>query len=118
MNISILPDDNYALMDLLCWLDIESFRRTPHLESVKRDGKAKDIKTKYLNKKYYFGSKSPATRKQQNEVKKWHFHSNICLGILGIFPLSPLSCLFFAMRIIFSAKLFICKKSLLHIVHH
>lgn len=69
MNISILPDDNYALMDLLCWLDIESFRRTPHLESVKRDGKAKDIKTKYLNKKYYFGSKSPATRKQQNEVK-------------------------------------------------
>ncbi|XP_071836453.1 regulator of G-protein signaling 22-like isoform X2 [Apostichopus japonicus] len=67
-NFRNFLDDNYALMDLLCWLDIESFRRTPHLESVKRDGKAKDIKTKYLNKKYYFGSKSPATRKQQNEA--------------------------------------------------
>ncbi|KAJ8032832.1 Regulator of G-protein signaling 22 [Holothuria leucospilota] len=67
-NFRNFLDDNYALMDLLCWMDIESFRRTPHLDSAKRDQKAKDVKTKYLNKKYFFGPNSPATRKQQNEA--------------------------------------------------
>ncbi|XP_063968049.1 regulator of G-protein signaling 22-like [Lytechinus pictus] len=61
-------EDNYALMDLMCWLDIESFRRTPHLDTKKRDAKAIDIKTKYLNKKYFFGPNSPATRMQQHQT--------------------------------------------------
>ncbi|XP_038056134.1 regulator of G-protein signaling 22-like [Patiria miniata] len=61
-------EDNYAITDLMCWMDIESFRRTPYLDANKRDTKAKDIKTKYLNKKYFFGPNSPATRPQQNLV--------------------------------------------------
>ncbi|XP_022090639.1 regulator of G-protein signaling 22-like [Acanthaster planci] len=61
-------EDNYAITDLMCWMDIESFRRTPYLDANKRDTKAKDIKTRYLNKKYFFGPNSPATRPQQNLV--------------------------------------------------
>ncbi|XP_071807529.1 regulator of G-protein signaling 22-like isoform X2 [Asterias amurensis] len=61
-------EDNYAITDLMCWMDIESFRRTSYLEANKRDTKAKDIKSKYLNKKYFFGPNSPASRPLQNLV--------------------------------------------------
>ena len=67
---SLDTEDNYAITDLMCWMDIESFRRTPYLEANKRDSKAKDIKSKYLNKKYFFGPNSPASRPQQNLVRK------------------------------------------------
>lgn len=55
-------------MDLLCWLDIEQFRKMLHKDKEKREEKSKDIKNKYLNKKYFFGPNSPATREQQEQV--------------------------------------------------
>ncbi|XP_053571891.1 regulator of G-protein signaling 22 [Bombina bombina] len=61
-------EDNFASMDLMCWIDLEQFRRMPHKEKEKRQEKAKDIKNKYLNKKYFFGPNSPATRDQQEQV--------------------------------------------------
>ncbi|XP_064604416.1 regulator of G-protein signaling 22-like isoform X3 [Liolophura sinensis] len=59
---------NYASMDLMCWMEIESFRRLPHTEEKKRDAKAKDINAKYLNKKYFFGANSPAGKEGQDKV--------------------------------------------------
>ncbi|XP_070556314.1 regulator of G-protein signaling 22-like isoform X2 [Ptychodera flava] len=61
-------NDNYASMDLMCWLDIEAFRRIPHSDNERRDEKARDIKLKYLNKKYFFGPNSPAGKEGQNKV--------------------------------------------------
>ncbi|MGH0139612.1 UNVERIFIED_CONTAM: hypothetical protein FKN15_016978, partial [Acipenser sinensis] len=61
-------EEHFASMDLMCWLDIEQFRRTPHKEKDKREEKSRDIKSKYLNKKYFFGPNSPATRDQQEQV--------------------------------------------------
>uniref|UniRef100_A0A8C3RF51 Regulator of G protein signaling 22 n=1 Tax=Cyanoderma ruficeps TaxID=181631 RepID=A0A8C3RF51_9PASS len=55
-------------MDLMCWLDIEEFRKTLHKDKEKSDEKSKDIKTKYLNNKYFFGPNSPATREQQEKL--------------------------------------------------
>ncbi|NXA74214.1 RGS22 protein, partial [Thryothorus ludovicianus] len=57
-----------ASMDLMCWLDIEEFRKTLHKDKEKSDEKSKDIKSKYLNNKYFFGPNSPATREQQEEL--------------------------------------------------
>ena len=61
--------DNYASMDIMCWMDIEAFRRITHTDERKRDLKAKEIKTKYLNKKYFFGPNSPAGKEGQEKVK-------------------------------------------------
>ncbi|XP_046585614.1 LOW QUALITY PROTEIN: regulator of G-protein signaling 22-like [Haliotis rubra] len=60
--------DNYASMDLMCWMDIEAWRRITHSDEKKRDQKAKEIKTKYLNKKYFFGPNSPAGKEGQDKV--------------------------------------------------
>ncbi|XP_064626526.1 regulator of G-protein signaling 22-like isoform X3 [Lineus longissimus] len=60
--------DNYASMDLMCWMDIEAFRRISHSDEKKRDQKAKDIRTKYLTKKYFFGPNSPAGKEGQETV--------------------------------------------------
>ncbi|XP_066547152.1 regulator of G-protein signaling 22 isoform X2 [Amia ocellicauda] len=61
-------EEHFASMDLMCWLDIEQFRRMLHKDREKREEKSKDIKSMYLNKKYFFGPNSPATREQQEEV--------------------------------------------------
>ncbi|KAK3091838.1 hypothetical protein FSP39_023074, partial [Pinctada imbricata] len=60
--------ENYASMDLLCWMDIEHFRRMPQNDEKRRDEKAKEIKNKYLNKKYFFGPSSPAGQEGQDKV--------------------------------------------------
>ncbi|GFN79075.1 regulator of G-protein signaling 22 [Plakobranchus ocellatus] len=60
--------ENYAEVDLKCWMDIETWRRTPHEEDKKRDQRARDIKKNYLNKKYFFGPSSPAGKEGQNKV--------------------------------------------------
>ncbi|KAK6179499.1 hypothetical protein SNE40_011844 [Patella caerulea] len=60
--------ENYASMDLLCWMEIEAWRRISHTDEKKRDQKAKEIKTKYLNKKYFFGPNSPAGKEGQEKV--------------------------------------------------
>ncbi|XP_052776517.1 regulator of G-protein signaling 22-like isoform X2 [Mya arenaria] len=60
--------ENYASMDIMCWMDIEAFRRILHTDEKKRDVKAREIKMKYLNKKYFFGPNSPAGKEGQNKV--------------------------------------------------
>ncbi|XP_068040040.1 regulator of G-protein signaling 22 isoform X2 [Anomalospiza imberbis] len=57
-----------ASMDLMCWLDIEEFRKMHQKDKEKSDEKSKDIKTKYLNNKYFFGPNSPANREQQEKL--------------------------------------------------
>ncbi|XP_043832251.1 regulator of G-protein signaling 22 [Dromiciops gliroides] len=57
-----------ASMDLMCWTDIEQFRRILHQDQKQREAKSIDIKNKYLNKKYFFGPNSPATKEQQDEI--------------------------------------------------
>ncbi|XP_074002060.1 regulator of G-protein signaling 22 [Numenius arquata] len=61
-------NEHSAGMDLMCWLDIEQFRKMFHKDKEKREEKSKDIKNKYLNKKYFFGPNSPATREQQEQL--------------------------------------------------
>ncbi|NXJ64536.1 RGS22 protein, partial [Rostratula benghalensis] len=61
-------NEHSASMDLMCWLDIEQFRKMLHKDKEKREEKSKDIKNKYLNKKYFFGTNSPATREQQEQL--------------------------------------------------
>ncbi|XP_074981126.1 regulator of G-protein signaling 22 isoform X8 [Caretta caretta] len=61
-------EEHSAVMDLMCWTDIEQFRRMLHKEKEKREEKSKDIKNKYLNKKYFFGPNSPATKEQQDQL--------------------------------------------------
>ena len=61
--------DNYASMDLLCWMDIEAFKRIPHSDEKRREIKAKEIKAKYFNKKYFFGPNSPAGKQGQEKVR-------------------------------------------------
>ena len=60
--------ENYGTTDLSCWVDIEGFKRMAHEDEVLRDTKAKEIKSKYINKKYFFGPNSPATTKEQELV--------------------------------------------------
>lgn len=67
-NFKLFLAENYASMDLLCWMDIEHFRRMPQTDEKRRDEKAKEIKTKYLNKKYFFGPNSPAGKEGQDKV--------------------------------------------------
>nr|XP_021136389.1 regulator of G-protein signaling 22 isoform X2 [Columba livia] len=61
-------NEHSAGMDLMCWLDIEQFRKMLHKDKEKREEKSKDIKNKYLNKKYFFGPNSPATKEQQEQL--------------------------------------------------
>ncbi|XP_009704960.1 PREDICTED: regulator of G-protein signaling 22, partial [Cariama cristata] len=61
-------NERSAGMDLMCWLDIEQYRKMLHKDKEKKEEKSKDIKNKYLNKKYFFGPNSPATREQQDKL--------------------------------------------------
>uniref|UniRef100_A0A670Z8X7 Regulator of G protein signaling 22 n=1 Tax=Pseudonaja textilis TaxID=8673 RepID=A0A670Z8X7_PSETE len=84
----IFLEQQSASADLLCWIDIEQFRRMLHKNKVQRDEKSKDIKKKYLNKKYFFGPDSPATKEEQEQVMKsrggWGqvLHEHVCPVIL------------------------------------
>ncbi|NXI68612.1 RGS22 protein, partial [Anseranas semipalmata] len=64
----VFLNERSAGMDLMCWIDIEQFRKMLHKDKEKREEKSKDIKNKYLNKKYFFGPNSPATREQQEQL--------------------------------------------------
>ncbi|XP_056378357.1 regulator of G-protein signaling 22 isoform X2 [Hyla sarda] len=61
-------EEHFASMDLKCWVDLEHLRRASHKKKEERLETSKDIKNKYLNKKYFFGPNSPATRDQQEQV--------------------------------------------------
>lgn len=58
-------------MDLMCWIDIEQFRRIMYGDQKQREAKSRHIKNKYLNKKYFFGPNSPASLYQQNQVSTY-----------------------------------------------
>ncbi|XP_037836261.1 regulator of G-protein signaling 22 [Kryptolebias marmoratus] len=60
-----------ASMHLMCWLDLEQYRRTSQKDETSSDirqERSSYIAAKYLNKKYFFGSDSPATAEQQNDI--------------------------------------------------
>ncbi|XP_054841736.1 regulator of G-protein signaling 22 [Eublepharis macularius] len=59
-----------ASTDLMCWIEIEQFRRMLHKDKKQREEKSKEIKNKYLNKTYFFGPNSPATKEEQEQVMK------------------------------------------------
>ncbi|XP_039089791.1 regulator of G-protein signaling 22 isoform X2 [Hyaena hyaena] len=55
-------------VDLMCWTDIEQFRRIVYGDRKQREAKSIYIKNKYLNKKYFFGPQSPASLYQQDQI--------------------------------------------------
>nr|XP_055159389.1 regulator of G-protein signaling 22 isoform X7 [Nyctereutes procyonoides] len=55
-------------LDLMCWTDIEQFRRIIYGDRKQREAKSIYIKNKYLNKKYFFGPQSPASLYQQDQI--------------------------------------------------
>ncbi|KAM6214249.1 regulator of G-protein signaling 22 [Rhynchocyon petersi] len=57
-------------MDLMCWTDIEQFRRILFNDQSQRESKSVYIKNKYLNKKYFFGPNSPASLNQQDQIMR------------------------------------------------
>ncbi|XP_069847239.1 regulator of G-protein signaling 22-like isoform X3 [Dipodomys merriami] len=63
-------ESHSSSMDLMCWIDIEQFRRIVFKDRNQREAKSIYIKNKYLNKRYFFGPKSPASIYQQNEIMR------------------------------------------------
>ncbi|KAJ6653821.1 hypothetical protein lerEdw1_008665 [Lerista edwardsae] len=61
-------EQHSASTDLMCWIDIEQFRGMLHKDKAQREEKCKDIKNKYLNRKYFFGPNSPATKEEQEQI--------------------------------------------------
>ncbi|XP_054564593.1 regulator of G-protein signaling 22 isoform X2 [Eptesicus fuscus] len=57
-----------ASIDLMCWTDIEQYRRIPYKDRKLREAKSIYIKNKYLNKTYFFGPNSPASPRQQDQI--------------------------------------------------
>ncbi|XP_048451706.1 regulator of G-protein signaling 22 [Rhincodon typus] len=60
--------ENLADMDLNCWMDIEFYANISRHEKESKNIKSKEIINKYMNRKYFFGPSSPATKPQQEEV--------------------------------------------------
>ncbi|KAJ8288377.1 hypothetical protein COCON_G00010360 [Conger conger] len=61
-------EEHFASMDLMCWLDIEQYKRLPQKDRAEREERSKDIRSRYISRKYFFGPNSPASREQQEEV--------------------------------------------------
>ncbi|XP_042278669.1 regulator of G-protein signaling 22 [Thunnus maccoyii] len=60
--------DHDASIHLTCWLDLEQYRRTPQRDKAVRQERSSHIANKYLDRKYFFGSESPASAEQQNDI--------------------------------------------------
>ncbi|XP_023667915.2 regulator of G-protein signaling 22 isoform X1 [Paramormyrops kingsleyae] len=63
-------EENSAITDLACWLDVEQFRKIPQKDKAQREDSCKAFRSKYLNRKYYFGPGSPASREEQEEMSR------------------------------------------------
>ncbi|XP_030638967.1 regulator of G-protein signaling 22 [Chanos chanos] len=61
-------EENFASVDLMCWLDIEELKRMARKDKTQLEEKSKDIKSKYLIRDYFFGPSSPANKMEQDEV--------------------------------------------------
>ncbi|KAK7930671.1 hypothetical protein WMY93_007066 [Mugilogobius chulae] len=57
-----------ASIHLSCWLDLEHYRRTPQTDTALRLERSTHLVNRYLNRKYFFGSESPASIDQQHEI--------------------------------------------------
>lgn len=64
-HVSVCPLHS---MDLMCWLDIEQYKRLPQKDRAQREDRSKDIRSGYISRKYFFGPNSPASREEQEEV--------------------------------------------------
>lgn len=67
------PSNGFAFffsIHLMCWLDLEQYRRTPRQHKAIRQERSAWIAARYLNRKYFFGSDSPAMTEQQNDVSQ------------------------------------------------
>ncbi|XP_015257084.1 PREDICTED: regulator of G-protein signaling 22 [Cyprinodon variegatus] len=60
-----------ASIHLMCWLDLERFRKTSKKDKAFRKERLSQIAFKYLNKNYFFGPDSPATAEQQEYILHW-----------------------------------------------
>lgn len=58
-----------AAEDLMCWMDIESFRGVPLTDKYVRNIKAKQLRKQYFNKDYFFGPHSPASKEAQRQTR-------------------------------------------------
>ncbi|XP_076004555.1 regulator of G-protein signaling 22 [Genypterus blacodes] len=57
-----------ASIHLLCWLDLEEYRRTPKKDAALKHERSSHITTKYLSGEYLFGPDSPASAQQQSKI--------------------------------------------------
>ena len=55
-------------MDLMCWMEIEAFRGIPASDKHIRDLRAKQLRSKFFCKKYFFGPNSPASKEARRQV--------------------------------------------------
>ncbi|XP_057689432.1 regulator of G-protein signaling 22 [Corythoichthys intestinalis] len=65
--MSFLENED-ASIHLECWLDMEQYRRIPQTNKAVRQARSSHIARKYLNGNYFFGSQSPATEEEQNNI--------------------------------------------------
>ena len=61
-------DSKHASVDIMFWMEVESFRRIPAKEGNLRNAKAKLIRSQYLTKNYYFSVNSPASKEAQRRM--------------------------------------------------
>jgi len=62
----------------MCWMEIEAFRGIPVSDKHVRDLKARQLRSKYFNKKYLFGPNSPASKDAQRQVRTG---SQVCVCV-------------------------------------
>ena len=75
-HTQVYLNENYAAQDLMCWMEIESFRGIPASDKHVRDLKARQLRRKYFNKKYFFGPNSPANKEAQRQVRNLHMYAS------------------------------------------
>jgi len=57
--------NNFASVDLSCWLDIEALRRVPDRSTAAH---VRLVVRKYFNDEYFYGPSSPANKQEQDKV--------------------------------------------------
>ena len=66
--LQVYLNENYAAQELMCWMEIEAFRGIPISDKHVRNVKAKQLRSRYFTKKYFFGPSSPASKEAQRQV--------------------------------------------------
>lgn len=67
-HFKMFLNECHGAQDLLCWMEIEAFRAIPTLNKHLRHYTAKQLRSKYFTKEYFFGPNSPASIEAQREV--------------------------------------------------